>query len=220
MGFDGTEFAAIAVAHALAVASPGPDFVLVLRQSLTRGRAAAMAGAWGIAAGILVHVAYSQLGVALIVRNSPGVFSALKYAGAVYLVWLGWHAIRSRPSSSAPSAPSLPAGVPADVPTAIPASIRAEAWRGFLTNLLNPKATLFFLALFSVVVDPATPRIVLVGYGLWMAVTTGIWFSLVATVFTRAAVRRGYARFGPWIDRVMGAVFWVFALQLVLSERG
>ena len=76
------EFGSVALAHALAVASPGPDFTLVLRQSLLHGRATAVASAVGIGTGILVHVSYSLLGVGALVRHQPAIFTALKIAGA------------------------------------------------------------------------------------------------------------------------------------------
>jgi threonine/homoserine/homoserine lactone efflux protein len=88
---------------------------------------------------------------------------------------------------------------------------------GFLTNVLNPKATLFFVSLFSVIINPGTPVLLQAGYGLYMAIATGLWFTLVALFFTHPRVRRGFNRFGHWLDRVMGGVLVLLAGQLLFS---
>lgn len=88
---------------------------------------------------------------------------------------------------------------------------------GFLTNALNPKATLFFVALFSVVISPGTPVAVQAGYGLYMALATATWFTLVAVFFTLPRVRRAFARFGHWLDRLMGGILLLLAGELLLS---
>ncbi|HRJ48013.1 MAG TPA: LysE family transporter, partial [Opitutaceae bacterium] len=91
---------------------------------------------------------------------------------------------------------------------------------GFLTNALNPKATLFFLALFPVAVSPATPKLVQAGYGLWMILTTMGWFSLVSLLFTRPEVRNKFLRHGHWIDRALGVIFLGFAASLLFANLG
>lgn len=201
------EFAQVALAHLLAVASPGPDFAIVLRQSLAHGRRAAIWTALGVGTAILLHVAYSLLGLGLIIRGSELWFNAVKYAGAAYLAWIGVQALRSRPrdESSAELSPE-------------PSSTRGAFATGFLTNALNPKATLFFISLFALVVSPQTPRTVQAAYGLWMAVATAAWFSLVAVVFTQETVRGKFLRHGHWIDRALGVVFLGFAASLVLAS--
>ena len=199
------EFCAVALAHLLAVASPGPDFAVVLKQSLVHGRRAALLTSAGVGSAILVHVAYTLLGLGLLLRGSPALFSAVKLAGAAYLAWIGLTALRARPRS-------------ADEPAAAPEPSDRGAWTtGFLTNALNPKATLFFLALFTVIVKPTTPRSIQAVYGLWMACATTAWFCLVATLFTQKKLRAAFLRHGHWIDRGMGAVLLAMALRLALT---
>jgi RhtB (resistance to homoserine/threonine) family protein len=204
------EFGKVALAHLLAVASPGPDFAIVLRQSLAHGRRTALWTSVGVGSAILLHVTYSLFGLGLLVRSSAGWFDALKFAGAAYIGWLGVQALRSRARTESPHA-----GVAAEenAPTA-----RGAFTTGFLTNALNPKATLFFIALFATVIGPTTPKLVQAGYGLWMATATAAWFSLVAMVFARERVRLGYWRHGHWIDRALGVVFLGFAASLVLTR--
>jgi RhtB (resistance to homoserine/threonine) family protein len=201
------EFTKIAVAHLLAVASPGPDFAMVLRQSLAHGRRTAVWTSLGIGAAILLHATYCVLGLGLLLQNSPAAFTALRYAGAAYLACLGVEGLRSRSRL----------GNMADGPAVTVPAPRAAFVAGFLTNALNPKAALFFIALFPVAVSPQTPKLIQAGYGLWMSLATMVWFSLVSVVFTREPVRRGYLRHGHWIDRALGVVFLGFAAGLVLA---
>jgi RhtB (resistance to homoserine/threonine) family protein len=203
------EFSQVAGAHLLAVASPGPDFAIVLKQSLAHGRRAALWTSFGVGTAILLHVGYSLLGLGLIVRGSPTWFAVIKYAGAAYIAWLGVQSLRAKPRA----ATDLAAGAGGGADGAVRA--RAAFATGFFTNALNPKVTLFFVSLFVMVVSPETPRWVQAGYGLWMAVATIGWFALVATLFTQDEVRRRFLRYGHWIDRALGVVFLGFAVVLI-----
>jgi len=204
------EFMTVALVHLLAVASPGPDFAVVVRESVAQGRRAGSWTALGVGCGIFVHVAYSLLGIGLIVSQSIVLFNLFKWLAA-YLVYLGWRALRARPMS-------LEAIDGANAPVA------RSAWRafviGFVTNGLNPKATLFFLSLFTVVISPDTPLLVQAGYGVYLAGATALWFLLVAWLFSRGRVRAGFARMGHWFDRLTGAVLIGLGARLALSEIG
>lgn len=210
------EFALVAGAHLLAVASPGPDFAVVVRQSINHGRRVAIWTSVGVGAGISVHVAYSLLGLGVLVARSALWFNVVKAAGAAYLVWIGLGALRARPRArevaGVPGGTTAPAG-------GAPAPHGAFL-TGFLVNVLNPKAALFFIALFVTVISPQTPRLVRAGYGLWMALATAAWFTLVSCVFTRAAVRGRFLRWGHWFDRVMGVLLLALAARLALATVG
>ncbi|TLX65453.1 LysE family translocator [Stutzerimonas nosocomialis] len=205
------EFLTVALVHLLAVASPGPDFAVVVRESVTQGRRVGSWTALGVGSGILVHVAYSLLGIGLIVSQSVMLFNLFKWLAAGYLLYLGVRALRTRPM-----------GVAALEPEAQQSRV---SWRrafvtGFVTNGLNPKATLFFLSLFTVVISPQTPLAVQAGYGLYLALATALWFCLVAWLFSRRRVRAGFARMGHWFDRLMGAVLVGLGARLALTELG
>ncbi|GAA3966455.1 LysE family transporter [Allohahella marinimesophila] len=207
----------VAVAHLLAVISPGPDLMLVIRQSLVAGKAAAVASSIGIGLGILVHVAYSLLGLAVIMHQSAWLFDLVRLCGAAYLIYLGIQCLRS-----AFAAKKLPAGQdPADSSsshTAEPAAFRpaASLWTGFLTNVLNPKATLFFFALFSVVIEPGTPKLMQLGYGIYMCLATMGWFVTVSLLLSTTAVRSRFLRSLRWVDAVMGGILIAFGSRLLL----
>ncbi|WP_336365761.1 LysE family translocator [Marinobacter sp. C2H3] len=200
------EFLTIVVAHLLAVVSPGPDFAVMLRQALCQSRRNALLSAAGVGAGILVHVTYSLLGIGWLIQQSVLLFTVLKVVGALYLGWIALQCLRASAG-----------GVHVDTRDAAPQTAWAALRLGFLTNALNPKATLFFVALFSAVISPDTPLLVQAGYGLYMAVATGVWFCLVATLFTLPRVRQGFNRFGHWVDRVMGGVLLLLAAELLFS---
>lgn len=204
------EFLTVAVIHLLAVASPGPDFAMVLRQSLTAGRKAGIWTSIGIGLGILVHVAYALLGLGLIISQSVQVFSIIKLAGAGYLLYIGWKSLRAKPGKSVSGA---------DTSEPVRSYLPSQALRiGFLTNVLNPKATLFFLSLFSVIIRPDTPQGVQLIYGLYMSIATGIWFCGLSLVLTQPRVRSGFSHFGHWVERSMGAVLIALGIRLALTN--
>lgn len=206
MNFYWPEFFTVALVHLLAVASPGPDFAVVLRQALCQSRRNALLTAAGIGAGILIHVSYSLLGIGLLIQQSILLFTILKIAGALYLTWLAIQCLKARAG-----------GIYVEAGTSTEQSGFAALRLGFLTNILNPKATLFFVSLFSVVISPGTTVAVQTGYGLYMALATAAWFSLVAVFFTLPTVRKGFNRFGHWLDRLMGGVLLLLAGQLLFS---
>lgn len=205
------EFMTVALVHLLAVASPGPDFAMVLRQSLVAGRRAALWTSVGIGTGILVHVAYALLGLGLIISRSVQVFGVIKLAGAAYLLYIGWKSLRAR--SDVPTTGRIDSGRTREY----------TAWQafriGFLTNVLNPKATLFFLSLFSVIINPDTPHGIQLFYGLYMALATTAWFSGLSMVLTHSRIRQRVARFGLWAEKVMGTVLIALGIRLALASR-
>lgn len=209
-----SEFLMIATAHLLAVASPGPDFALIARQSLAHGRRTAVWSSIGIGLGILLHTTYSLLGIGLLIKNSSLAYTVLKSCGALYLAYIGWKSLQATAPDSTADAVNV-----ADDATSIEAAwpTRQQALgTGFLTNALNPKATLFFLALFSVVINPATPTLVKAAYGVWMAIATAAWFSAVSLLFSHPAARRALQRGGHWGERVMGLILIALSIRLIL----
>lgn len=200
------EFFIVAGLHALAVASPGPDFAVVVRQSVNHGQRVGRITALGVGTGILLHVAYCLLGIAVLIRSSELVFNIMKYIAAGYLGWLGYKALRARP-------------IDPQTFTDIQAKTSAQhAFRiGFLTNGLNPKATLFFLSLFTLVIKPSTPFWAQTIYGVYMALATAIWFTLVATFFGHPNIRQQFLKLGHWFDRIMGVALIALAIQIGLT---
>ncbi|MBA4290859.1 MAG: lysine transporter LysE [Pseudomonas sp.] len=203
------EFFTVALIHLLAVASPGPDFAIVVRESVACGRRAGMFSALGVGCGIFIHVAYSLLGIGLIVSQSIVLFNALKWLAAAYLLYIGIKALRAKPVSAGQAELNR---------FGSERTARAAFTAGFVTNGLNPKATLFFLSLFTVVINPHTPLPVQAGYGVYLALATALWFCLVAQLFSHQRVRAGFSRLGHWFDRLMGVVLVGLGVKLAFSE--
>lgn len=207
------EFLWVAMAHLLAVASPGPDFAIVLRQSIVHGRKVAIWTSLGIGTGILVHIGYSLLGIGVLLAQSETWFLILKYVGASYLAWIGLNALRSKPHPEhAPNPGGSPPG------GQILPGTRSAFVTGFVVNVFNPKAALFFIALFVTVISPTTPRWIQAGYGIWMALATATWFTCVSLFFTKERVRRAFLRAGHWFDRIMGVLLLALAARLALAS--
>jgi threonine/homoserine/homoserine lactone efflux protein len=142
-------FAEVFIVGLLSGISPGPDFAVVMRNSLSYGWRAGIASALGIGVALSVHVTYTVLGFAIILRHLPLLFQLVQLLGAAYLFWLGLHAICSKPSRHSIDEVHRSSGVK---------SFGSGFRDGFLCNLLNPKAALFFLSIFSQFLTPRTPH--------------------------------------------------------------
>jgi threonine/homoserine/homoserine lactone efflux protein len=202
------EFLTIASVHLLAVASPGPDFAIVLKHSISFGRRAAIITSIGVGVGILIHVAYSLLGIGILLKTTPVFFQIFSYIAAAYLLYLGWGAIKS-------PTPKIVNNVEVEKVSQLISDSRAFTV-GFLTNGLNPKATLFFLSVFAVAVSADTPDVVKLGYGIYLAVATGIWFCVLSLFLSSKKVTLFIGKKGHWFDRIMGIVLILLAIKLVM----
>jgi RhtB (resistance to homoserine/threonine) family protein len=205
------EFATIATLHFFAVASPGPDFAVVVKQSVSSGRRSAMFTSVGVGTAILIHVIYSLLGIGLLIKTTPWLFQLFAYAAAAYLLYLGWSAIRSQPplqNDKMEDEQPIPMQHTSDKKSFI---------IGFVTNGLNPKATLFFLTVFAVAVAPNTPFQVKMIYGLYLATATGLWFCFLSFLLSGTKVRKVLQKNGYWFDRIMGLILILLACNLILT---
>ncbi|WP_375452477.1 LysE family transporter [uncultured Devosia sp.] len=209
MAFPWLEWAGLMLAFGINAVIPGADFAMVLRQAIAHDRRASLFTSAGIAASILVHGSYTLLGVGVIVGQSLLLFNILKWAGAAYLMWLALSALRSAP----PTAPDI----------AVAGDVKRGDWAafglGFLTNLLNPKAVLFFLALFTTLVSAQTAGEVKIVYVACMSIMLFAWFALVSVFFTTANIRQGFFRLGRWFNRVTGITFILLAVRVAVSQQ-
>jgi RhtB (resistance to homoserine/threonine) family protein len=201
-------FTTVALAHLLAVMSPGPDFAMVTRQTLAYGRGPGLWTAWGIATGIIFHVAYGLFGLGWLLQRYPALLEVLRYGGAAFLFYMGWGALRSQARDVGATAANQPAA----------ATPHRHFGIGVVTNIFNPKAMLFFVALFSAVVTTQTPLALRLGLGLWIVVSTGAWFSFVALTLGHTRVRAGLGAYAHWIDRTTGAVLIALGLGMLIER--
>jgi len=200
-------FATVALAHLLAVASPGPDFAMVVRQSLAFGRGAGLWTAAGIGSGILFHVAYGLFGLNWLTHRYPQSLTLLGVAGALFLLWMGSQAVRARPLPD--HGEQLPAAQPGDAARFFGI--------GVLTNVLNPKAILFFVALFTAVVTGPVSVPLKILLGAWIPLTTFGWFAFVAVMLGNVAARQRLRHVAHWIDRAMGVVLLALGAAMLVG---
>lgn len=203
------EFLGVTLFILLAAMAPGADFAMVMRNSMLYSRRSACFTALGIGASMLVHTSYSLLGLAVLISQSVTLFTIVKYAGAAYLCWLGWQSLRSGQTT-------LPKAEQVQLSDITP--VRAFR-QGLLCNLLNPKAPLFFIAFYSVVVPSGSPLGVRALYGLECAFVVGGWFVLLALVATHAPIKQGLGRVQRGLSRAFGGAMLYFGIRLALAEQ-
>jgi threonine/homoserine/homoserine lactone efflux protein len=188
--------------------APGPDNMQVLARGISQGRAAGLVAALGFAAGVTFHTTLATLGVAALLRSSPLAFQAIKYAGAVYLIWIGIKALRSQGLATAHERAAQPLW-----------SVFRQSVFG---NMLNPKVTLFFLVFLPQFIEPhgaqSVPLQMLELGGLFMLQTVVIFslFGVCAGMIGGWLKRR--PRVGVWLDRLAGATFIAIGIRVALRD--
>ncbi len=197
----------LAAVFAVALVSPGPDVALVVRTSLHQGRRAGLASALGLACGILLHTTLVLTGVSLLLSRTPVLFAILQALGALYLAWLGVGALRAWLRRGD--------GQPGRLDGALPPSPLGPWLRGVATNLFNPKALVFFIALLGSLI-PA--QMSLGGKLAVAALLFGMgacWFGLLSLTLTRPALQARLLRAMPWLDAACGVVFLLVAAAIL-----
>ncbi|GIU08091.1 MULTISPECIES: LysE family translocator [unclassified Shewanella] len=204
----------LSIIHLVALASPGPDFALVVRLATQESRAAAVASALGIAVAILGHTLLSLTGVSLIIQSSDKLFSIVQILGASYLAWMGLGAIKAAWLHWKDHVTLEKSA----------ASKGISSFKGFMqglyTNILNPKALVFFITLFSTLI---TPEINLATKSAAAALLFGLsffWFSFIAVVLSKPKIQLKMKRASPFINLITGLVFVGVALMIIAGLLG
>jgi threonine/homoserine/homoserine lactone efflux protein len=193
------------------VITPGQDTFFILGRSLAGGRAAGIAAALGITAGSVIHTLLAALGLSALLATSPYAFMAVKFAGAAYLVYIGVRALMSRAS-----------GLPGEESGKSAGGHWAAFRSGVVTNLLNPKVGLFFLALMPQFIDASSSNKVLAFMLLGLTfVTLGVAWCVVLAI--AAASLRGWFLRRPSMatvmNRVAGAMFVALGIRLAMTRQ-
>jgi threonine/homoserine/homoserine lactone efflux protein len=191
--------------------TPGPDMAYIMGRSAQGGTRAGAVAALGISAGCFVHIAAAALGLSAILATSAEAFFILKLVGAAYLVWVGISLLRHAGASG----PAV-----SDEETMI--SLRGIFWQGFLTNALNPKVALFFLAFLPQFIAAEAPS------KAWAFIVLGLIFCATGTAVCLAIAwftARASAAFSPgsvvrsWIERALGGLFVLLGVRLAFMQR-
>lgn len=195
-------------ASALLALSPGPDNLFVMAQSVQNGRVAGLLVTLGLSTGLVAHTIAVVFGLAALVKASAIAFTALKFIGAAYLLYLAWKAFRSGASARSGSSGTVD-------------SVRLYR-RGIIMNLSNPKVSLFFLAFLPQFADPARGPVVpqLMLLGLVFIAATMLVFGMLSILAAGAGERlRRSETAQQIINRIAGTVFTALAVKLALTER-
>ncbi|VVE44627.1 amino acid transporter LysE [Pandoraea communis] len=222
------ELLAVITITVLAVISPGADFAMVTRESWRYGRRAGMWAAVGIAAGVQVHVIYTLVGVGLLIAQVPWLFTVIKWMGAAYLMYIGWRTLRDRApvadvirdegATGATGTSARCAGLGVSGPTHWEEAASALR-KGFFTNALNPKTTLFVVSTFTQIVHPGTGWALGLAYGVFMSFAHWAWFSLVALGFSAGWMRAAMVRRQHIVRRTIGGALITLGGLLAMTNR-
>ena len=184
---------------------PGADFVMVTRTSIYNGRFAGLYMSLGMCLSVCIHASYSIAGLAVVIANSPWLFSAIKYLGAAYLIYIAWQLLTTRESLNKDQSSST---------TQMSAFVALRL--GFTCNILNPKTSIFFLSIFTQVVSIDTPIIMQISYGLIIVLAHFIWYSGVALLLSHPSILPRFNRQKQKVDKVAGFVLMLIAIKLSL----
>jgi RhtB (resistance to homoserine/threonine) family protein len=204
------EFIAVLTITVLTIITPGPDFFIVVRNSLTFSKRSGLFTTLGVASAVWIHIIYTLAGIGIILSNSILLFNIVKYLGAAYLIYLGWTCLRSKRMDSQQYTDNAVKPEISDF---------TSFKTGFINNALNPKATLFFLSLFTQVVSAETPLVIQVIYGATVSMSCLVWFSLVAIFLNQNKIRKTFESIQYYFEKLMGAVLIAFGLKVAFATK-
>ena len=190
---------------------PGPDSLLIMARSATQGWRAGAAAALGIGTGTMVHVLAAAVGLSAILATSATAFAIVKYIGAAYIIWMAFGLLRSKRTSAAQAAAAVP-----------PLPYRTIYAQGLLTNVLNPKVAIFFLAFVPQFIDAAAPNkaLAFIILGCIFNLNGMLWCISLALLTAFASAR---VKLNPgvalWLNRVTGGLFIWLGVKLALSKQ-
>ena len=202
-----TIFSILAVISFFATASPGPDFIVVSKNSIFGSRKIGFFTAVGVGTGILTHVFYSVLGVGFIISQSIILFNIIKYLGALYLLYLAYQLLKSKKQKEEKTKEQK-----------IRISNKQAFLEGFFTNSLNPKATLFFLSIFTQIVTPEIPFLMQTIFGFEIAFIVLIYFVILSFILTNAKVSKLFKKFHFYLMKIFGGILAFLGLKILVSE--
>ncbi|MBX9804996.1 MAG: LysE family transporter [Alphaproteobacteria bacterium] len=188
--------------------SPGPDFAVVVRNSLVYSRKTGLITAVGVAFGTLIHLAYILLGLGIVISKTVLLFHLVKYLGASYLIYIGIKGLMARKRTLTYGNLSHHKDISS-----------LEAFQtGVLTNAINVKCMLFFLSVISAFITPNEPGMIIFIYGMIIFFTTLIWFLIVAVCFSHKHLRQFFSNSRHWIERCTGGLLMLLGIRILFIE--
>lgn len=204
-------FITVALAHFLALLSPGPDFVLIVKSSIKHGGKKSIGVATGIASANAVYISLCLVGVGSILASSVAIMIALKIAGGLFLIYLAFMALKAKKSSYI----ELPISN-AEHETS-KTTFTKEMLTGFMSGILNPKNLLFYLSLFSVVLTADVSLSFKLALGAWMTLVVFLWDVAIIYFLSTSKVRSKFSKAAYYVDKVTGVVLGMIGMTIVKS---
>ena len=206
------DFLFFVAAGALLNITPGPDMLYIIGRSSAHGLRAGAAAALGIGAGCVVHILAAALGLSAVLAASATAFTVLQYIGAAYLAYVGISLILS-PRATPQAAPEV---------AFTSVTLRLVFVQGFLTNVLNPKVALFFLAFLPQFIDANAPSkpLALLFLGAVFNLNGTLWNLFVAWSAARMGAGMKNSRLAAWFNRCIGGFFVYLGLRLAFARQG
>lgn len=198
--------ATVSIAHLIALISPGPDFLVACRNAIQYSRKIGLWTAVGFGIGVCFHLTYIFFGLTWVVSQSDFLLMLMRYLGAAYLIYLGISSFFSKNTKIALKTEEKQHKI----------KWYAAIRMGLLTNLLNPKASLFFLSLFTLVIGPEINPTVMTILTLILVSTTVLWFSLVAIFLTHQKMRNLFENNQKQINTFFGVILIVIGIRIGL----
>jgi threonine/homoserine/homoserine lactone efflux protein len=190
---------------------PGPDSLLIMTRSATQGWRAGAAAALGIGAGTFVHIFAAALGLSAVLATSATAFTVVKLVGAAYILYMAFGLLRSKKRDDS--------GTPLAVP---PLPYRKIFAQGFLTNVLNPKVAVFFLAFVPQFIDANAPNkaLAFIILGCIFNINGMLWCNALALFTAQASARvKVHPAVSLWLNRITGSLFVWLGVKLALSKQ-
>jgi len=199
----------VALLNLLAAVSPGPDFVMTVRNSLCYSRRSGIYTGLGISTALMIHLFYCAAGIGLLISKSILLFTLIKILGAGYLIYMGIGSILAKGSKLDLAAEKSKTDL-----------TRMQAFKmGFLTNVLNPKATLFFLSLFTFVISGSTPLHIILIISVIIILTAFAWFSIVSTFLSQPKIQKIFLRYEKPINYTLGGFLVFLGIKVALTFK-
>ncbi|GAL14577.1 threonine efflux protein [Vibrio astriarenae] len=202
-----TALLSILAIHLMASISPGPDFVVVSQKTLLQGRKAGIFCGMGVCVGLLVHIGYSVTGLTTALAHSEYISQWIGFCGGGYLVFLGSKSIKS----------SFTKHEAIVVNEGSENTLRSAFWRGLIVNIFNPKAAIYFISLFSIIISPSisTARLLLVVISI---ITVQMaWYLTFIFFVTTPAVKEKFDSYVHLVDRSLGILMVLMGLYMTAS---
>tara|TARA_R110001583_G_scaffold67490_9_gene192979 strand:- start:2896 stop:3555 length:660 start_codon:yes stop_codon:yes gene_type:complete len=202
-------FATVALAHFLALISPGPDFVILVKSAVKNESRKAIGVALGISIANALYIALCLIGVGSLLASSVFVMMGLKIAGGLFLIYLAIQALRAKKSDYVNLSDQVSTSENNET------TFFKEFLVGFMSGILNPKNVLFYLSLFTVVLTKDVNLTFKIMLGIWMTSVVFIWDSAIVFLLSGDKVRRKFSKMAYYIDKVTGAILGLAGFAIV-----